>query len=61
MDSTVKVWDLKMGQILYTLYGHEGPATAANFSPDGDFFCSGGTDAVLMVWKSNVKNMDDGI
>ena len=22
-DSTLKVWDLKMGQILYTLYGHE--------------------------------------
>ncbi len=23
MDSTMKIWDLKMGQILYTLYGHE--------------------------------------
>jgi centriolar protein POC1 len=23
MDSTLKIWDLKMGQILYTLYGHE--------------------------------------
>ncbi|MFM7852389.1 MAG: hypothetical protein ACKO96_10855, partial [Flammeovirgaceae bacterium] len=22
-DSTLKIWDLKMGQILYTLYGHE--------------------------------------
>jgi centriolar protein POC1 len=22
-DSTLKIWDLKMGQILYTLYGHQ--------------------------------------
>jgi centriolar protein POC1 len=59
MDSTLKVWDLKMGQILYTLYGHEGPATSVAFSNCGDFFCSGGTDATLMVWKSNVRNMDE--
>lgn len=59
MDSTLKVWDLKMGQILYTLYGHEGPATCINFSKCGDFFSSGGSDAILMVWKSNVKNMDE--
>jgi centriolar protein POC1 len=59
MDATIKVWDLKMGQILYTLYGHDGPATAVAFSQNGDFFCSGGVDAMLMIWKSNVRNMDE--
>jgi WD40 repeat protein len=52
------VWDLKMGQILYTMYGHEGPAACVNFSQCGDFFASGGTDCTLMIWKSNVDSMD---
>lgn len=25
-DSTLKIWDLRQGHILYSLYGHEGPA-----------------------------------
>ena len=32
--------------------------TNVNFSQDGDFFSSGGTDGILMIWKSNVRNMD---
>lgn len=43
-----------MGHILYTLYGHEGPSTAVNFSPNGDYFVTGGTDSVVLVWKSNL-------
>lgn len=57
-----------MGQILYTLYGHEvriifyskGPASAVNFSYEGDFFFSGGVDSVVMVWKSNVNMISYG-
>ena len=26
---------------------------------DGDYFCSGGEDSILMVWKSNIKKMDE--
>jgi len=54
-DSTIKVWDLRQGYILYTLYGHEGPSNTADFSPSGDYFCSSGNDAVVMVWKSNLS------
>eukprot|EP01022_Parablepharisma_sp_SALTPOND_P001398 TRINITY_DN106299_c0_g1_i1.p1 TRINITY_DN106299_c0_g1~~TRINITY_DN106299_c0_g1_i1.p1 ORF type:complete len:255 (+),score=40.42 TRINITY_DN106299_c0_g1_i1:1070-1834(+) len=43
-----------MGYALYTLYGHEGATTAVNFSPDGDYLCSGGADSVVMVWLSNL-------
>ena len=39
---------------MYTLHGHEGPTTAVNFSPEGDYFCSGGADSIVMVWKSNI-------
>jgi centriolar protein POC1 len=54
-DSTLKIWDLRQGHILYTLYGHEGASTAANFSPCGDYFCSAGVDSIVMVWKSNLN------
>ncbi|KAI8846378.1 WD40-repeat-containing domain protein, partial [Chytridium lagenaria] len=65
MDGLVKVWDLKEGHLFYTLHGHKfGPTTAAVFSPDGDFFASGGSDSQIMVWRSNfdrlLKNVDLG-
>ncbi|MCQ2820412.1 MAG: hypothetical protein MJ252_24365 [archaeon] len=56
MDSTMKIWDLLNGQILYTMHGHEGPINSVAFSRCGDYFCSGGADAILMIWKSNVMN-----
>ncbi|KAJ3006890.1 POC1 centriolar protein A, partial [Thoreauomyces humboldtii] len=53
-DGVVKIWDVKEGHLFYTLHGHKnGPTTAAAFSPQGDFFATGGSDAQVMVWKSN--------
>jgi len=52
-DAKLKIWDLRQGRLAYTLYGHEGSANAVNFSAGGDFFCSGGGDNLVMVWKSN--------
>jgi len=60
-DATLKVWDLRVGNILYTLYGHEGASTCANFSPCGDYFASAGIDSVVMVWKSNLSETDHEI
>ena len=57
-DSTLKIWDLRQGHILYTLYGHEGASTSAAFSPCGDYFTTGGSDSVVMVWKSNLDETD---
>ena len=57
-DGVVKVWDLRRGCILYTLFGHEavggGSAvtTTANFSPHSDYFVSGGNDSVVLCWSS---------
>ena len=39
-----KVWDLREGQILYMIKGHEGATTSAMFSPTGDHFASGSQD-----------------
>jgi len=57
-DSTLKIWDLRQGHILYTLYGHEGASTSAAFSPCGDYFTTGGSDSVVMVWKSNLEEQE---
>jgi centriolar protein POC1 len=54
-DSTVKIWDLRKGCILYTLFGHEGATTCGSFSPMGDYFLSGGSDSVVLAWKSNMN------
>ena len=45
--------------MFYTLHGHKnGPTTAAVFSPNGDFFATGGSDSQVMVWKSNFDSVD---
>jgi len=54
----VKVWDLRQGHILYTLYGHEGSTNSVQFSPSGDYFTSGGNDSVVMIWKSNLNQFE---
>jgi centriolar protein POC1 len=53
-DATLKIWDLRQGQLLYTLYGHEGSTTAVTYSQQGDYFASGGVDNMVMVWRSNI-------
>lgn len=58
-DGLTKIWDLKLGQILYTLHGHEGPVMCSGFSSCGDYFASGGVDGIVMVWQSNIKSMID--
>ena len=60
-DSTVKIWDLRQGHILYSLYGHEGSSTTCNFSPGGDFFTTSGADAIVNVWKSNLNELETEI
>ena len=51
----MKIWDLRRGHILYTLMGHEGPTSSGNFSPGGDYFCTGGKDSVILIWKAGLN------
>ena len=52
-DSKVKIWDLRKGSALFSLYGHSGPVQSIKFSNAGDFFSTGGDDKMLLVWKTN--------
>jgi WD40 repeat protein len=57
--ATHKIWDVLEGHLFYTLHGHKnGPTTTATFSPQGDFFATGGTDSQVMVWKSNFDQIE---
>ena len=55
-DSKLKIWDLRKGKALYTLFGHTGRVNTVQFSYAGDFLASGGDDNSLLVWKSNFYN-----
>lgn len=52
-DSKVKIWDLRKGAALYSLYGHSGSVQSIKFSNAGDYFTTGGDDKMLLVWKTN--------
>ena len=52
-DSKIKVWDLRMGKLGWTLYSHKNSVNSINYNPQGDYFVSGGADNLVMVWKSN--------
>jgi centriolar protein POC1 len=56
-DSSMRIWDIREGRLIYTLHGHTGPTLAANFSQDGSFFASGGVDQLVMVWRSNLLGL----
>jgi WD40 repeat protein len=43
----VKVWDAIGGEELLSLFGHQGVATGVEFSPDGTWLISSGTDGVI--------------
>lgn len=52
-DKTVKVWDLRKGEQIYTLSGHEGATSTVNYSTNGEYFATGAMDAKVILWKSN--------
>ncbi|GMH25211.1 hypothetical protein Nepgr_027054 [Nepenthes gracilis] len=49
-DSTVKIWDVELGKLLYSLNGHRDPVYSVAFSPNGEYLASGSLDKSLHVW-----------
>ena len=49
-NRTVPVWDVRTGNLLMTLKGHEDEVTAVAFSPDGSSLATGSIDGELRVW-----------
>jgi len=50
VERVVKLWDIRTGDCLAVLEGHEYPILALAFSPDGNELVSGSGDTSLMTW-----------
>ena len=50
-DGTVRIFDVKSGELTYTLTKHTGPVWAIDFHPDGERFATGSEDTHTYIWK----------
>ncbi|MBL8819111.1 MAG: protein kinase [Planctomyces sp.] len=50
-DSSVRVWEVSTGKLLYRTDGHTGRITCLTFSADGRHFATGSRDNTARVWE----------
>lgn len=49
-DSTIKLWDVEQGRLLYSFNGHRDPVYSVAFSPNGEYMASGSMDRSMNIW-----------
>ncbi|TKY70620.1 F-box/WD repeat-containing protein TBL1XR1 [Spatholobus suberectus] len=49
-DSTVKLWDVELGKLVYSLNGHRDRVYSVAFSPNGEYLASGSPDKSMHIW-----------
>lgn len=52
-DSTVKLWDVELGKLIYSLNGHRDGVYSVAFSPNGEYLASGSPDKSIHIWSLN--------
>ena len=52
-DHTIKLWNLKTGQLIRTLEGHSAQVLSVAISPDGQTLVSGSKDKTIKEWNLN--------
>jgi WD40 repeat protein/tRNA A-37 threonylcarbamoyl transferase component Bud32 len=50
VDRTIRMWDARTGEPLFTISGHADRVSAVTFSPSGTYLASGGADQTVRVW-----------
>ncbi|XP_062101684.1 WD40 repeat-containing protein HOS15-like isoform X2 [Humulus lupulus] len=49
-DSTIKLWGVEQGKLLYSFNGHRDPVYSVAFSPNGEYLASGSMDKCMHIW-----------
>ncbi|VDK56576.1 unnamed protein product [Cylicostephanus goldi] len=49
-DHTVRLWDVRRGELVRTLSRHNDPVYSVSFSPDGRYVASGCFDRSVFIW-----------
>eukprot|EP00238_Polyblepharides_amylifera_P000429 CAMPEP_0196572704 /NCGR_PEP_ID=MMETSP1081-20130531/2698_1 /TAXON_ID=36882 /ORGANISM="Pyramimonas amylifera, Strain CCMP720" /LENGTH=488 /DNA_ID=CAMNT_0041890107 /DNA_START=606 /DNA_END=2069 /DNA_ORIENTATION=+ len=49
-DSTIKLWDVDVGECFHSLTKHTEPVYSVAFSPNGEFLASGSFDKCVHIW-----------
>ena len=55
-DHSIKIWNVKTGELIQSILGHDGPVNSVKFSDDGQFLYSAGYDGKIKYWR-----LSDGI
>ncbi|MBD2148407.1 hypothetical protein [Sphaerospermopsis sp. FACHB-1194] len=56
-DETIKLWDVKTGNLLQTLSGHSRWVSSVAYSPDGQTLASGSGDKTIKLWNVKTGNL----
>ncbi len=49
-DNAIRIWDVKTGRLIRTMFGHTDPVRSLNFNSDGTQLVSGGMDDLVIIW-----------
>lgn len=49
-DNAIRIWDVKTGRLIRTMFGHTDPVRSLNFNSDGTQLVSGGMDDLVITW-----------
>ena len=49
-DRTVRLWDVRTGDLIRTLTGHTSFVYSVSFSPEGQTLASGSSDGTVLLW-----------
>ena len=58
-DKTIKLWNLKTGQLLHKFLGHSAEVYAIAITADGRRIISAGDDRTILVWNLQKKTISD--